>query len=435
MEPLLLALTQKAPDPETLQLAVSYSRIILPVQLCFFVGALLTALQHYHMRFFLPALSGLIYNGAIILGGYLGRSSGLEGFAWGVFGGAFVGHFLLQGWGVLTLPKEAFHKSAKPSKAVRRYFWSFRFTDPLFIRYLKLTLPLVVGVGPLFALEFLYRSYGPIFGTGGIAQLGYAYRIMYTVVSVFGFSVGVASYPYLAKLAKQGEHQAIQNLLFTNLGRIFSLLSPVLLILWFAAEPITQTLFERGAFSPEASRQVALLLQGFLMASIGMSSHVLIVRCFYAYEKMWLPALLTSGVVLATLPLYDWLAATLGIQGIPIAASISTSVMVLVLFATWMYIQRSQNVKGLHTFLVESLKVLFCFIVSFGILHFLFIQIESVGWKSVSLFQKGPTSLWKNALQLGLFSAVIFLGQFTLQRVFRVHAAKDLTQRLFKKWF
>ena len=52
-------------DSGTADLAVRYSRIVLPAQICFFMGAFFVAVQHVKQRFFLPALTGLIYHGSI----------------------------------------------------------------------------------------------------------------------------------------------------------------------------------------------------------------------------------------------------------------------------------------------------------------------------------------------------------------------------------
>ena len=107
-----------------------------------------------------------------------------------------------------------------------------------FLRYLFLTLPLILGVGAVFSLEFVYRSFGPVFGEAGIAKLGYAYRVMFSIVAVFGYAVGVASYPVLASLAKKRDFPAINRILFNTLAQIFCLLAPTVLLVAFCAEPI-----------------------------------------------------------------------------------------------------------------------------------------------------------------------------------------------------
>ena len=82
-------------DPTTFELAVRMTRIIIPAQFFFFTGGLFMAVQFTNERFLIPALAPLIYNIGIIIGGiFLYPVLGMEGFAWGVLGGAFFGSFL-----------------------------------------------------------------------------------------------------------------------------------------------------------------------------------------------------------------------------------------------------------------------------------------------------------------------------------------------------
>ena len=55
------------------------------------------AVQYAKKRFLIPAFTPICYNIGIIAGGLiLGRYMGIEGFAWGVLAGAFVGNILFQ---------------------------------------------------------------------------------------------------------------------------------------------------------------------------------------------------------------------------------------------------------------------------------------------------------------------------------------------------
>ena len=165
MREIILLLSTANPDPQILNMAVHFGRIILPGQLAFFAGSFFVAVQYTRRQFLIPSLTGVIYNLCIILGGWLGRHHGLTGFAWGVPVGAFLGFFFLQLWGL--------RKSGGSQ-------WSptLNFHDPDIRRYVKLMLPLMLGVGAMFALEFIIRSFGSHFGPHGISALNYAYRVM-----------------------------------------------------------------------------------------------------------------------------------------------------------------------------------------------------------------------------------------------------------------
>ena len=96
MKELLELFTAADLDETLLDRATYFGRLILPGQLFIFAGSILVAVQHTRKQFLIPSLTGVIYNIAIIIGGVLLSSRGLEGFALGVPVGAFIGFFALQ---------------------------------------------------------------------------------------------------------------------------------------------------------------------------------------------------------------------------------------------------------------------------------------------------------------------------------------------------
>ena len=73
---------------------------MLPAQIFFYLGSILTAVQYAKAQFIVPLLAGVVYNLGVISGGVLLSSRiGITGFAVGVLGGALCGNFLLQIYG------------------------------------------------------------------------------------------------------------------------------------------------------------------------------------------------------------------------------------------------------------------------------------------------------------------------------------------------
>src|ERR1700761_8953660 len=80
--------------PSDLELAIRLTRILLPAQLCFYVGGLAAATLYARHRFVSASIAPLIYNFGTIAGGaLLGRKLGIESLAWGTLAGAFIGNF------------------------------------------------------------------------------------------------------------------------------------------------------------------------------------------------------------------------------------------------------------------------------------------------------------------------------------------------------
>ena len=87
-------------DAATAALCTHLTRILLPAQLFFFAGGVLGSRLLVRKIFLYQAVTPLIYNLGIILGGvFLARRYGIDSLAFGVLAGAFVGSLLLNAVG------------------------------------------------------------------------------------------------------------------------------------------------------------------------------------------------------------------------------------------------------------------------------------------------------------------------------------------------
>src|SRR5438270_4250727 len=83
--------------PDELQACVHLTRILLPMQLFFYVGGVVSAVLLSHRMFLVPALTPILYTLGIIAGGVLlSRQLGIASLAVGAVAGAFLGPFLVN---------------------------------------------------------------------------------------------------------------------------------------------------------------------------------------------------------------------------------------------------------------------------------------------------------------------------------------------------
>jgi putative peptidoglycan lipid II flippase len=308
-------------DPATLAAAARMTRIILPAQLCFFLGSLLMAVQFAHERFLLPALAPLLYNAGIIAGGYfLGPRVGVEGFAWGVLAGALAGNLLLQAAGA--------RRVGMPLRL------SLRWRDPAVGEYLRRTLPLAVGLTMTFSTEFLFRFFGSYLPAGSVAVLNFGLRVMLVLVGVFGQAVGTASFPYLSRLAAENDLAEMNRVLNLTL-RCLALMIPAAVFLMVVSPEIVRLLFERGRFDPGATRLTAEVLVFLLAGAFAFSAYTVVVRGYYALQDTLFPALFGSLAVGASIPLYILGLRAMGAGGVALAISASGVLQVAVLYLLW----------------------------------------------------------------------------------------------------
>ena len=330
-------------DPVTFALAVKMTRIIIPAQFFFFCGGLLMAVQFANEKFFIPALAPLIYNAVIILGGlFLAPVIGMEGFAWGVLAGAFLGNFAVQLIGT--------------KKIGLRYFFTVNFNHPDLKRYIILTLPLMMGLTMTFSTEILLKFFGSWLTEGSIAAMNYALRIMFILVGLFGQAVGVASYPFMAKLAGQGNLLELNRLLNSTLKYIF-LVIPFSVFFIVISREIVVLLFQRGRFDAHATLVTAGILPFFMIGTFGFSAQTIVSRGYYAVQNTLFPALFSSICVIISFPLIYFLMTTMGPRGIALGLSLSVVLQAFVLYECWNKKSGNTEKKEVYLFFLKIIPV------------------------------------------------------------------------------
>jgi len=395
-------------DPVLFHQAVTMTRIIIPAQLFFFSGGLFMAVQFSKQKFMIPALAPLIYNLGIIIGGVgLAPWLGMEGFAWGVLGGAFAGNFLLQYYGA--------------KQTGLKFKFIFGIKHPEFIRYVLLTLPLMVGLTMTFSTEILLKYFGSYLAEGSIAALNYGLRIMFILVGLFGQAVGVASYPFMARLAAEKKTDELNNLLNTTL-KFLLLVIPVSVLFMVLGQEIILILFQRGRFNLEATRATARILPFLLAGTFAFAAQTVVVRGYYATQNTWFPALVGTISVVLTLPLFYLLMKLMDARGIALALSIAATAQTIVLFELWNRKTLNLGKGSVYRFFLTMV--------------FLSFTLGIILWKIRDLL-KGfiDTSAMPGALLVCAITSILFILIFTSAgTLFKIPEISRFNQKIVQKF-
>jgi putative peptidoglycan lipid II flippase len=391
-------------SPQTLALAVRMTRIIMPAQFFFFTGGLLMAIQFTRERFVLPALAPLLYNGGIIAGGILlSPSMGIEGFAWGVLAGALAGNFLIQYLGVRNL-----------SVAIGLR-WDWR--HPALRKYVLLTLPLMVGLTMTFSTEFFLKFFGSFLSVGSIASLNYALRVMFALVGLFGQAVGMAAFPFMARLAADNNLEEMNRLLNGAL-RYLVLVIPFSILLMILRHEVVYILYQRGRFDAEAAAMTAQVLVFLLVGAFAFSMQTVVARGFYALQNTLLPAVFGTLAVLLSVPLYVVGVKKMGVGGVALAISFSAILQVALLYTIWNRRSRNRESRQVYRFLGKI--VLLC----------LPLALLLAGCK-ILVLNVLPLQGLVGAVATCAVMALIFVGLLLgLGTVFKIEEIPRLLQRL-----
>ena len=340
---LICVLAPGLKDGPAFDLAVRMTRIIIPAQFFFFAGGLFNAVQYSKERFIFPALAPLIYNTGIIIGGILLYPVlGMEGFAWGVLGGAFCGSFLLQLFG------------AKRAGLV--YIPSFNFRHPDMVKYVLLTLPLMLGLTMTFSTEILMKFFGSFLTEGSISAMNYALRIMFILVGLFGNAVGVASYPFMAKIAAKKDFHRLNALINQTLKYIF-IVMPFSVVFMILNKEVVAVLFQRGAFDAHDAALTSGVLPYFMAGAFAFSAQTIVSRGFFAVQNTIFPAVFSSVCVALSLPLLYFAMTVMGIKGVALGLSLSVIITTGALFEVWSRKTKNAGRSDVYAFFGVMLAV------------------------------------------------------------------------------
>jgi putative peptidoglycan lipid II flippase len=302
---------------EQLELCVHLTRILLPGQIFFYAGGIVSAVLYSRRMFLYPALSPVFYGSFIILGGLLGAHKyGIAALAYGALVGSFVGPFLINAFGA--------------AKAGLRYEWSFDWKNQQFREWVRLSIPLMVGVSLVSADDWILRYFASG-GSGEITRLNYAKRLFALPISILGQAAGQASMPFFARLFGEGKRSEFAQTVNQSVYRITaaSLLATALMVP--AALPLVDLAFRRGHFTFADSLSTSIYFAWFSLSLALWSAQALYSRAFYAAGDTLTPMVASTLIVIASLPMYSAMFRHFDVAGLAMASDLGILLHTVVL--------------------------------------------------------------------------------------------------------
>jgi len=315
------------PDFNAEQLAstITLTRVILPAQFAFVVGALFVAVQYAQGVFTIPTLAPVIYNLAIIIGGVSWTLATGEadpaGFIWGALVGAFIGNLFLQVWGARRVGMHL----------IRGTSW----THPAVKAYLLIAIPLMIGQS-IVALDEVFMSvFGNMVEAGAQTDLQYARRTMFVPIGVIAQAAAVAAYPTLARLFAEGNRKEMLRTVNKALTYVVVLSIGAAGMVIALAFPLVRVLYERGEFTSEVTASVSAALFVYAFGIPVWGALQIITRAFYATRDMWTPVIVGTAITIVAIPGYFVAQEALGIEGVALASVLSLTLYTSVLAIIW----------------------------------------------------------------------------------------------------
>jgi putative peptidoglycan lipid II flippase len=293
---------------EQMDLCVHLTRILLPAQIFFYVGGVVSAVLLSRRLFLFPAFGPLLYNAFIILGGLLlARPLGISSLAYGALIGSFVGPFLVNAVGA--------------ARVGTGYRISFDIRNSAFREWVKLSIPLMLGVSLVSADDWILRHFASS-GVGAITRLNYAKRLFAVPIAVLGQATGQASLPFFAKLFGEKRFPEFGSVVNQSVYRILATSLLTTGLMTATALPLIDLVYRRGRFTFSDSQQTALYFFWFSLSLAFWCAQALYARAFYAAGNTLTPMVASSLITLASIPVYSALNQRFSTIGLAAASDI-----------------------------------------------------------------------------------------------------------------
>jgi len=322
--------------PGKLELTVTLTRIMFPFLVMVAVAAALMGMLNSLHKFFLPAFSPAMFNvGSIVCTLALVPvmpSLGLPRIVAPAIG-VLVGGFLQAAVQWPQLRREGF-----------RYRPEIDVKDEGLRQVLVLMGPGVIGLAAVQINLLVNTILATSEGTGAVSWLGYAFRLMYMPIGLFGVSIATASLPSLSRHAARNDFGEMRATLSKGLRLMLMLNVPATVGLIALATPIVALIFEHGKFTTSDTAATASALMCYAPGLVGYSTVKMAVPSLYALKDSRTPVMVSMGSVLLNVVLNVVLVQFLSFRGLALGTAVSAICNALVLL--WILRGRLGGIDG-----------------------------------------------------------------------------------------
>jgi putative peptidoglycan lipid II flippase len=295
-----------------LDLTIALTRMMFPYIFLVSLSALAMAVLNSFHTFFVPALTPVLFNLAVITLAvcFAGRSQEpAYVFAAGVVAGGFL--------------QLAFQLPFLWRKGMNFRF-GLSFTHPAVKKVGRLMVPGVIGAG-VYQINFaLSRMIASLLPEGSVASLYYSSRVQELTLGLFSVALSIALLPTFSDLAASRDYPRMKTTLHFSFRTVSFITFPALVGLVVLNQPIIQVLYQRGQFDAASTVMTSNCLLYFALGLPFISGVKILAPAFYSLKDTRTPVIVASVVMVLYILLALVLMGPLQVGGIALALSISS---------------------------------------------------------------------------------------------------------------
>ena len=330
--------------PGKLELTTMLTRVMLPFLTTVAVAVAMMGMLNSLHSFFIPSLSPAMFNVATI-GCAIGLVPLLTYYGYQPILAIAIGT-LLGGLGQIavqwpTLRREGF-----------RYQAIVNFRDPELRQVLRMMVPGTLGVAAVNINLLVNTWLATNEPEGAVSWLGYAFRLMYLPIGLFGVSIATAALPEISRHAVADDIGSIRNTVSGALRMMLMLNVPAMAGLMVLADPIVALLYQRGMFDARDTAATAVALICYAPGLLGYSIVKIASPTFYSLKDSRTPVIVSITSVAMNLVLNLVLVRYYGFRGLALGTAIAALFNAAVLL--WLLRGRLGGLDGRRLFVAVA---------------------------------------------------------------------------------
>ncbi len=306
--------------PGKFELTVLLNRIMFPYLFFIALVALCMGILNTLRHFFVPAISTVFLNLAMIVSAFAFRSyfeAPITALAVGVLLGGLI-QFLMQ------LP------------VLWRYGYRIRFRYSLSDKRVRtialLMVPATLGVGVYYLNITVGNILASLLPEGSVSYLYYAQRLFEFPQGIFTVSVAQAVLPTMSRQASAGDVPGMRDSINYGVRLTLFVTIPALVGLFVCATPLMALLFMGGAFTFSMAQHAAEALACYALGLSCVALVRVLAPAFYALKDTKTPVVTAFVAFVVNLAVSLWLMGPLKHAGLALASSVAAAVNMGLLF-------------------------------------------------------------------------------------------------------
>lgn len=222
--------------------------------------------------------------------------------------------------------------------------------------YTKLLVPVLSAWLFVWVIKFSDNNIASRFASGSMSYLNYCTKVL-NFAGVLPSIICSMTFPRLSKIAQLGDKEEYKTQFLDGFNKLLFLILPIGIITFSFAESIITIMYQRGSFTLEDSRTVALLIKGYILVITCAPIGSFLSNAFFAYKKPKVAMYISitssvTNVILNIALSYFW-----GVLGLVIASSLS---FLLGNILQWLHIKKVNNTLTPMTLFTHVQKQLTC---------------------------------------------------------------------------